>query len=58
MDAATARKILIQNEPADLYDTIQPVLKDKKLREEVCGGKLCKERNLPLQLRASFSSAR
>lgn len=42
MDAATARKILVQHEPADLYETVQPILKDGKLRAELVEGSFAK----------------
>jgi len=42
MDAPTARKILTQKEPANLYDAVQPVLKDAKLRDELVEGSFAK----------------
>jgi hypothetical protein len=42
MDAATARKILMKKEPANLYDAVQPVLKDAALRDELVEGSFAK----------------
>ncbi|MBI5841624.1 MAG: hypothetical protein HZB19_16150 [Chloroflexi bacterium] len=42
MDTATARKILTQKEPETLYDAVQPVLKDAKLRGELVEGSFAK----------------
>ena len=45
MDAATTGKILAQKKPADLYDAVQPVLKDEKLRDELVEGSFAKDEN-------------
>lgn len=42
MDAASARIILVQSEPAELYEVVQPVLKDGKLRDELVEGSFAK----------------
>ena len=38
MDAATARKILVKDNPANLYDAVQPALEDAQLRDELVEG--------------------
>jgi hypothetical protein len=45
MDAATARKILAQKESSNLYDVVQPVLKDIALRGELVAGSFAKDEN-------------
>jgi hypothetical protein len=42
MDTTTARKILTQKEPADLYETVEPVLKDAGLRDHLVQGSFAK----------------
>lgn len=38
MDSATAKKILRQKEPAELYEVVQPALADAALRDELVEG--------------------
>ncbi len=43
MDATTARKILTQKGPANLYDAVQPALKDAELRGVLVEGSFAKD---------------
>lgn len=38
MDSTTARKVLAQDDPENLYDVVQPALKEERLREELVEG--------------------
>jgi hypothetical protein len=42
MNTATAKQVLTQKEPADLYDVVQPALKDAELRDYVVEGSFAK----------------
>ena len=57
MDAATARKILAQKEPANLYDAVQPALTDKKLRGELVEGSFAKDETYRYNCARVFSRA-